>query len=161
MTALGITSKVTFGYRDRSGESTKFQVHFQPVDDAADNSALLDPATGGIAVVGSAAALLSKCRQAGDTLSIKTSNGLTGLPAAADAQREWAVRCQYQDDVTGRFYRFDIPAPIDALVQDGTDLIDATEALWVAFKTAFEANCVSPDGNAVTLVSGRIVGRHS
>lgn len=161
MTALGTTSKVHFGYRDRSGELTGTQLHFAPIDDGADNSAILDPTTGAIAVVGTAAALLTKCRQAGDTLSIKTDNGLSGLPTAADAQREWAIRFRYQDDVTSKLYRFDIPAPIDAVVQDGTDQIDMAETLVAAFKVAFEANCVSQDGNAVTLLDGRIVGRRN
>jgi len=161
MTALGTTSVVHFSYRDRSGELTRSQVHFAPVDDGADNSAILDPATGAIAVVGTALSLLTKCVQAGTTLSNKLSNGTAGLPVAADAQREWAIRWKYQDSVTGKFYRFDTPAPIDAVVVAGTDAIDMANALVIAFQAAFEADCLSPDGNAVELLSGQIVGRRN
>jgi len=161
MTAINTFSNVHYSYRDYSNELTKTQLHFAPIDDAGNNDALLDAATGSIAVVGTAASLLTKCVQAGTTLSVKMDNGTAGLPVAADAQREWATRFSYQDDVTGKFYRFDIPAPVDAIVQSGTDLIDMADALVVAFKAAFEANCISEDGNAVTLVSGRIVGRRS
>jgi len=161
MADVGTTSPVRYGYRDRSGELTHTLIHFPPLQDDADNSGILDAAVGSIAVVGSALALLTKCRQAKDTLSIQVGAGLTGLPTAADAQREWAIRWQYQDNTTLKFFRFDSPAPIDAVVQDGTDVIDMTNALVIAFKTAFEADCVSPDGNAVTLLSGRIVGRRN
>lgn len=161
MSALGDYSNVHFSYRDRSSELTRSQLHFQPIDDSGDNSGVLDPTTGAIAVVGTALSLLTKCVQAGTTLSIKLDNGTAGLPAAADAQREWAIRWRYQDDVTGKYYRFDTPAPIDAVVQAGTDIIDMSDALVVAFQAAFEANCISEDGNAVTLIDGRVVGRRS
>jgi len=161
MAAVGTTSPVRFGYRDRSGELTHTLIHFPPLQDNASNAGILDGTTGSIAVVGTALALLTKCRQAKDTLSIAVGAGLSGLPTAADAQREWAIRWQYQDTVTLKFFRFDSPAPIDSVIQDGTDVIDMSDALVVAFKTAFEADCVSPDGNAVELLSGRVVGRRN
>jgi hypothetical protein len=161
MADIGVTSDVRYGYRDRSNELTHSLVHFPPIQDDADNSGILDPAVGSIAVVGSALALLTKCRQAKDSLSLQVGAGLAGLPTAADAQREWAIRWSYQDNVTLKFYRFDTPAPIDAVVQDDTDKILMSNALVIAFKTAFEANCVSPVGNPVTLISGVIAGRRN
>jgi hypothetical protein len=161
MAALGDVSKVHFSYRDISGELTRSQLYFAPVDDSADNSSLLDQATGAIAIVGTAMSLLTKLRQAGTNLSIQMDAGLAGLPTAADAQREWAIRWDYQDSVTNKHYRFDTPGPIDSVVQTGTDLIDMGDALVIAFKTAFEADCLSPVGNAVVLNSGRIVGRRN
>jgi hypothetical protein len=161
MTALGDVSKVHFSYRDRSGELTRSQLYFVPVDDSADNSSLLDQATGAIAIVGTALGLLTKLNQAGTNISIQIDAGTAGLPAAADAQREWAIRWDYQDTTTNKHYRFDTPGPIDAVVVAGTDLIDMGNALVIAFKAAFEADCKSPVGNAVVLNSGRIVGRRN
>jgi len=161
MAPLPEPSKVHFSYRDYSNELTRSQLYFNPLDTTASNAGLIDPATGAIAVVGTALSLLTKLVQAGTTLSIDMSGGTAGLPIAPDAQREWAIRWQYQDDVTSRFYRFDTPGPIDAVILPNTDLIDMTDALVIAFKAAFEANCVSPVGNAVVLVQGRVVGRRS
>jgi len=161
MAAVGVVSKVHYGYRDRSNELTHSQLYFAPLDDTGDNSAIIDQTTGAIAVVGTALSLLTKLTQAKTTLSIEMQPDSGTLPAAADAQREWAIRWSYSDTVTGKFYRFDTPGPIDAVVLPNTDQIDMTQALVVAFQAAFEADCVSPVGNAVALLSGRIVGRRS
>jgi len=161
MAALGDISKVHYSYRDRSNELTRSQLYFAPVDDSGDNSALLDPATGAVAVVGTALSLLTKLTQAGTHISIELSPDAGTLPSAADAQREWAIRWSYADTVTGKKYRFDTPGPIDAVVVAGTDFIDMANALVIAFVAAFEADCLSPVGNAVNVLNGRIVGRRN
>jgi len=158
MAAVGVTSPVRFGYRDFSNELSHTLLHFPAISDNSSNSGLLDGATGSIALVGTALASLTKCAQAKDTLSIELANG-SGVPTEPDAQREWAIRWQYQDVTTGKLYRFDSPAPIDAVIVAGTDSIDMSDALVIAFKTLFEADCVSPVGNDVVLIGGRIVGR--
>jgi len=74
--------------------------------------------------------------------------------------RELAVRFTYQDDVTGKLYRFDIPDPVD-IFSDNSDDVDMGNALVIALKAIVDADWVSELGNAVTLISGRKVGRRN
>lgn len=74
--------------------------------------------------------------------------------------REIAVRFVYQDDVTGKLYRFDIPDPID-IFADNSDEVDMTIAAVVALKALVDADWVSELGNAVTLLRGYKVGRNN
>lgn len=74
--------------------------------------------------------------------------------------REIAVRFTYQDDVTGKLYRFDIPDPTDIFVSNGDD-VDMTKLGVIALKALVDADWRSELGNAVTLISGRKVGRRN
>jgi len=74
--------------------------------------------------------------------------------------REIAVRFTYQDDVTGKLYRFDIADPVDIFVANG-DEVDMGDALVIALKALVDADWRSELGNAVTLISGRKVGRRN
>lgn len=159
MAAVGTTSKVQFSYRDRSGEPTRTQLHFEPLDDTGDNSGILG-ALGTIPVTGTLLNALTDCVEAGTNLGTKIDNGSAGLPTSDFAQRELAARMTYQDTVTGKFYHFDIPGPNPDLIQSGTDDILMT-GLVAPFKVAFDANCVSEMGNPVVLLSGKLVGRRS
>jgi len=81
-------------------------------------------------------------------------------PADVQAQREkkWLVR--YSDNVTGNIYRNEIPTADLTLLSNNSDVISAFPAGVLGdFKTAFEAAVVSPDGNAVTLISLEYVGK--
>ena len=159
MAAVGTTSKANFSYRDRSGEISRTQLHFEALDDTGDNSGILG-ALGTISVTGTLLNTLTDCVEAGTNLTNKLDVGAAGLPASDFAQRELAARFTYQDTVTGKYYRFDVPGPNDDLIQAGSDDVDMS-GLVAAFKVAFDANCVSEVGNPVTLLSGKIVGRRS
>lgn len=74
--------------------------------------------------------------------------------------RELAVRFTYQDDVTGKLYRFDIPDPVD-IFNANSDEVDMDNVLVIALKAIVDADWVSELGNAVTLLSGRKVGRRN
>lgn len=161
MADIGNNSKVHFSYLDHSGERTRTQVYFEPVDDSGDNSALLNQTTGAIALLGTALALLTRCPQAGTTVSIPIDVASPGLPADAMAQREMAIRWQYTDVITGEKGRFDTPAPVDAIVPTGSDNVNMAAAAVLAFKAVFDAQARSKDGNAVQLISGKLVGRRS
>jgi len=161
MTAIGQASAAHFSYLDHSGEKTRTQLHFEAVDDTADNSGLLDAVTGSIALVGTALGLITRLPQAGTVVSIPISTLSPGLPADAMAQREHAIRWVYKDDVTGKKYRFDSPAPVDAIVPTGSDAVNMAAAAVLAFKAVFDANIKSEVGNACSLLTGRYVGRKS
>lgn len=160
MAVIGDHSEAVFSYRDFSGEVSRVKLNFQPLDDSGDNSGLLG-ALGDVPTVGTLLNALTDCVEAGTNMSVKLDAGGAGLPASAFAQRELAARMKYQDNVTLKFYRFDIPGPINDIIQSGTDEIDMDAVAMVAFKVAFDANAKSPVGNAVTLIDGRLVGRFS
>jgi len=104
----------------------------------------------------------------GQTASVKVlarDSDKSSSPATApEAQRELKWLVEYSDDVTGQVYQAEIPCPdiTDATLynQAPTKEIDLTDALWVTFVTAFEALVRSADGNAVTVIGGRLVGRN-
>lgn len=81
------------------------------------------------------------------------------LPTDPLAQRERKAVVSYRDTVTGKVYRLEIPAFSMSGAIPGTDVLDLTDADWVAFITEFEANCVSELGNAVEVLSAKHVGR--
>jgi len=81
-------------------------------------------------------------------------------PADVNAQRErkWLVR--YTDNVTGVLYRNELPTADLSLLSGNSDMITVFPAgVLLDFKNAFQAAVVSPDGNAVTLVSLEHVGK--
>ncbi len=104
---------------------------------------------------------LSDCVcQVSDIQAVSTKYG-DPAPVVATAQRELGLLVTYQDTVTGKKYRITIPGPKWATIgQAGTDSVNTAAPLWTAFVTAFEAHAVSEFGNAITVVSGRLVGRN-
>lgn len=75
--------------------------------------------------------------------------------------REDKMMATYQDNVTLALYQVELPTRDNTLaVVPGTDYYNLAVAPWANFKTKFEAFVVSPDGNAVTLISVKLVGRN-
>jgi hypothetical protein len=161
MAAIGASTKVHFSYLDHSAEKTRTQLHFAPVDTTGDNGTLLTAGTGTIGEMQIALNLLTKLPDAGVVISLPFDTASPALPLDATAQREVAIRWSYSDNTTGKKYRFDLPAPIDDIVPTGSDDVNMAAAEVIAFKIVFDANCKSEVGNAVTLISGRFVGRRS
>jgi len=84
----------------------------------------------------------------------------TGDVTNAFAQRELKWLITYSDDVTGKLQQCEIAAPDLSLLVAGSDLLDLAGTEGAAFVTAFEAFVKSDAGNAVTVQSGRVVGRN-
>jgi hypothetical protein len=73
--------------------------------------------------------------------------------------REDKLELRYTDNVTFTIYTMEVPCRQgDLTTSEGSDLLPTDD--WAATKTAFEAVVRSPDGNAVTLQSVRIIGRN-
>lgn len=92
---------------------------------------------------------------------VKVSDGA----AASDvARRELKLLITYEDTVTHQLYQTELPAPDltnGGLWSDSDpEQPEYTDPAWTALVTAFEAVVVSPDSNAVTVRSGKIVGRN-
>jgi hypothetical protein len=150
-----------YGWIDHSAESSRTRLNFPEIESDGSNYENITGATGNIELMRVAVQAVSKLNETRVTMSQVLHTAVGTIPADATAQREMAARMTYVDNVTNKKYRFDIPAPDDAYVPTGSDDINMAAAVWVTFKTAFDSLVVSPDGNAVTLLSGRIIGRRS
>ena len=153
---------ITIGMIDHSAELTRSLVYFEDIQaDGLNWPTLFAPTTGKYDLLKVPFILLTKLNLTHSLMGQEVDTSVPTPPVAASAQRETAMRVSYVDDVTGKKYRFDIPSPVDAIIQAGTDVIDLADVLVAAFVLVFEAQCVSPVGNAVTVVGARFVGRRS
>ena len=151
-------TKVNLSVRDYSDEKSSFGLYIPDVDETnwvATNAAL--------ATLNTALAAMTIGNITRFNLDHET--GLAGAdqrPSSPYAQRELGARFFYVDDVTSEKYNFTVPCP-DLLVigNPGTDDLDLTLSVVAALVTAVEAVAVSPDGNAITIERGKIVGRRS
>lgn len=155
-----MASKLGYKFLDQSGENSR--VEFNVPDVGAGNIvgilATADQDTAG--GLGESLAALSLCTMLQHDLNVGVIADNAGVPASPYAQREIGMMVTYQDTTTNQLYRVTIPGPnLANLAVAGSDQVNMTHASFVAFRTAFEAQCVSPDDNPVTIVSARIVGR--
>lgn len=76
-------------------------------------------------------------------------------------QRETKWLVKYQDNVTLKLFRTEIPCANLTLLGAHQEFLDITTALspGLLFKTEFEADVVSEDGNPITVISVQAVGR--
>lgn len=82
------------------------------------------------------------------------------LPTDVNAQRERKWLLRYRDNVTEQIYSSEIgTADLTDNLVPNSDMALLTSTDWAAFKTAFEAVVLSPDGNPVTLYQAFHVGR--
>jgi len=89
-------------------------------------------------------------------LSVRT------VPAAPpqEAQRESKLLIRCLDNTLAKRFNIELPCPIlSALAQPNTDIVNPTSTEWTDLVTALEENTVSPWGNAMSVVDGRLVGR--
>lgn len=155
------SSEVRMAMLDGSGESSSVTFYVPAIAADGANYASITGALGDIPVLGTAIDALCGLTHTKTTMSITLDQNTAVLPAVSE-QREDAVRISYQDTVTFKKYRFDIPAPVDAIFQAGTDVVDiVSNVTFLAFSAVFNANAVSPDGNAVVIIGARRVGRHN
>lgn len=84
------------------------------------------------------------------------------VPTSAYANRETKMLVSYEDTTTFKRYTLTIPMPNlgTVLRLPNTDLFDMSDEPLAAFITAFEANALSQDGNAVNVLSCKLVGRN-
>lgn len=149
--ALNPTYTLSFSLVDRSGEIGRFGINtLVPAESneltnnaliTAFRSALVDITAGTLKSV-----QFSEVR--------RVSNAESG-----EGQREDKVLVVYEDTVTLTKYAVEIPT-VDMITPAGDDQYDLTAPPWPAFVAAFEALAVSPDGNALNVLSATRVGRN-
>ena len=115
-----------------------------------------------IAAVRDAMVAVSLCTRSKEQVNVTTDLGSQARPTDEEAQRELGLRIFYVDNVTQKKYHVTVPGPNVALMASpGFDIVDWSGAEMAALETAFEANVLSPDGNAVSILTGKIVGRRN
>lgn len=149
---------VTLTYVDRSGEGARVQV--------APSAALLDDITKVTLPPSTVAANFVDALQSvsdgmivrrAATTSVKLSNALS----ATEGQREERWLVVYQDNVTFSLYSFEIPCRKSSIKPPrNQDEVDLSVAPWPTFKAAVEAAVVSPDGNPITVLMVKLIGRN-
>lgn len=88
----------------------------------------------------------------------------SGNSSNVNAHRELKFLITFSDDVTGKVYQREMPCPLlnaNTILQDIGGNANVGDTLWTDFITAFEAAAESEDGNAVSFVSARYVGRNN
>lgn len=86
--------------------------------------------------------------------------GISGKATSPLAQREIKWLARYVDDTTNTLYQLEIPCADLSLLSGDTDFLSLGSGAGLAFKTAFDAQQLSPVGNSCTLQSVQFVGRN-
>jgi hypothetical protein len=147
-------SLVTFGTIDYSGEPSNVRFHVTPLTAGNFAAVNLDITDLGTALDGVSLNTLAMQRVISGEIFLSRAK-----PANVDAQREkkWLIR--YEDTVTHKLYRNEIPGADLALLDTNSDMADLTLTAWTDFIAAFEAVVVSPDGNTVDFIDAQYVGK--
>jgi hypothetical protein len=161
---MALRTPVFYGMIDRSGEQTGTQVYLTDLADDGGNfdTVLTNATTGDYDVVKAAIITLTDCNMTRSIASLVVDQSVGTVPSVWSAQRELAVRFTYQDETTLKKYSFTIPGPNSDITQEGTDVIDLSGNIIVAAAvTVFEAKLRSPDGNNITILAAKLIGRNS
>ena len=161
---MTVPCPVFFGMIDRSGEATGTQVYLTPLADNGSNfdDVLTTPTTGDYDLVKGTIITLTDCNLTRSIASLLVDESVASLPIVWSAQRELALKFIYQDETTLDKYSFSIPGPNSDVTQAGTDVLDLSgNIILAAAVTVWEAKLRSPDGNNITILSGKLIGRNS
>ena len=157
-----MAGKVTFSWLDAGGERSTTSFNIATLTNA--NTDGIIGAAGDVDDLRDAMIAVTLGQLASIKVLARDSDKSASPATAPEAQRELKWLIEYSDNVTGQVYQSEVPCPkiTDATLynQAPTKEIDLADALWVTFKTGFEALVISADGNAVTLIGGRLVGRN-
>lgn len=150
-------SIITFNFRDFSDEYSSVGLNIPAVDET---SWLATDAS--IATLQAAMLAITSGNLASRTLTAYRETVNDAQPTEPYAQREIGLRFHYTDTVSGKKYFFTVPtADLDVVAEAGTDQVDLEEVTLAAFVAAVEALAISPEGNAIEIYRGVVVGRNS
>jgi hypothetical protein len=153
-----------FGYTfvDHSKEKTRVSFYGEPVlADGSNWDTLVSDITSVYVVSATAIGAITGLNSVQSGISIPDMTVVSPVVYPAYGHdREIAARFTYQDDVTGKLYRFDIPDPVD-IFSENSDDVDMSNLLVIALKAVVDDLWRSELGNAVTLLSGHKVGRRN
>lgn len=152
-------SVVSIKYLDYSDEVSTVSFNVETPSGAAYDWAALETS---IDAVHDAIDAVSLCTRSKEQVSVPTDLGSQARPADEEAQREVGLRVFYIDNTTQKKYHLTIPGPELALMASpGFDIVDWSGTEMAALETALEANVLSPTGGAISILTGKIVGRRN
>lgn len=154
-----MTLKANFKYRDHSNEIGSMALIFPEISaGGADYDAVILA----MSDVETAITACTLCDEAGYGYTDILAGDLDTIPTSEYAQRELGLRVFLVDDTNGRKSHFTIPGPdlASLTILAGTDMVDLSDAgIMAALVTEVEGECLSQDGNAVSVLRAVIVGR--
>lgn len=154
-------TQLPFTFIDYSSEKSTVSLNAAAIlADGSNWAAVVSGVGSNRALLGAALNTMTLMNETLSAVNIAYAKTAEVLPAEG-ADREFACRIIYQDDVTLKKYRFDIPAPITGIWKPNSDELDLTDVIVAAFVLVFEANVLSEVGNAVTILEGYKVGRNN
>lgn len=147
---------------DNSGEQSVVTFYLQDVDGNNYDDVVGNGNGDDVGELRQALATITLCNFVRHTVTTEVYPELGELPSSPWAQRELKLLVQYIDNVTSKRYTVTIPAPnLAILAQPGTDIVDHVSNLVASsFVTNFETHARSQDGNEVTVLGMRIIGRN-
>lgn len=154
-----MAGKLVITYADYGGEKSSFQI---PLLDY--NAGNFDANEALVTNLANAIAGLTIGLEVKQVRSHSSTGTGSGQSSDLNAHRELKWLITFRDDVTLKEYQREIPCPdltANTLIQDIAGNANLGNAEWSSFITAFEAAAVSEDGNAVTFVGARYVGRNN
>lgn len=152
-------SLATIKYLDYSDEVSTVSFNVATPSGASYDWAAL---AASVDAVGDAIDDICLCTRSKEQVNVNLQDGSLARPSDTAAQREVGLRIFYVDDTTQKKYHVTIPGPDTSLMASpGFDIVDWSGTEMAALETAFEANVLSPDGNAVSILTGKIVGRRN
>ena len=148
---------LTFNMIDHSGEKSRTKVYLEELlGDGSNWDDIL--VTEGL--LRTALYLTTDMAEVGSDASVAIHTGAGTPPSTVTAQREWGIRVKYRDTVNGRYGHFTVPGPKTTFYPPtGSDVVPLDNVIFAAFITVLEAQILSRDGNAVSVVEGRLIGR--
>lgn len=154
-----MAGKLTITYADYGGEKSSFQIPILDYDAASFDAN--ETKVNALVAALSGLVIGSEVKQVRSHSATGTGSGKS---SDVNAHRELKWLITFQDDVTAKQYQREIPCPdltANTLIDDIGGNANLGNAEWSSFITAFENACVSEDGNAVTFIGARYVGRNN
>lgn len=143
-------------YQDYSGEKSTMQVNIVAL--TAGNIAATLTAVDVFSAAVDAVTLGNPIKE---TIVAEENQTGSGNAGSAFAQRELKWLVTYKDNTTNDIYTAEIPCPDLALLVPGTDLMDVSSGSdGETFVTQWQTLVKSRNGNAVTVIQVRAVGRN-
>lgn len=152
-------SLATIQYLDYSGEKSLVSFNVDTPSGASYDWASL---VAKVDAVGDAIDAVCLCTRGPDAVRTTVQAGSASYPSDENAQREAGLRIFYHDTTTQEKFHITIPGPDKSLMAvQGTDVVDWSGTEMAALETALEANMLSPNGNAIQIDKGVLIGRRN
>ena len=155
-------SSVTHGMIDNGGETSTTRFYLPQLTAANFAAVAGNGITESVGKLRLALATITNCNFTKHTVKAIVYGEAGTIPADKTVHREQKALFTCVDLVTTKKFTFTVPAPDLATIgTTGTDVLDIVgNATLAAFVAEVEAEAVSADGNAFSILSARTVGRN-